>query len=53
MFSYRVEAFSPEETKKYGQHGFKLKPIDEHNRIWYFRAENVEEQHEWMEVIIC
>lgn len=48
--SYKVQAFSAEESGWYGAYGIKLTSIDEEKRQWLFRAPSESEQIEWMEV---
>jgi hypothetical protein len=53
MNRYEVEAFNAEEIVSIGSNGIKLKPIDDGRRVWHFKAENEEDQNEWIEVFIC
>lgn len=45
---YNVESFTKEETELYGENGIKLIPLNDTKRYWYFRANNIEEQLEWI-----
>lgn len=46
---YQAEFFTSEDTALYGAHGIKLKPFDDSKRIWLFRADNDDEQNQWLE----
>ena len=50
LCSYGVEVFSAEEVGWYGPFGIKLRSHADAKRVWLFRAENEEDQQQWIEV---
>jgi hypothetical protein len=47
---YVVQSFNDEEVAMYGQHGIKLIHPDEGKRVWYIRADSVDQQSAWIQV---
>lgn len=47
---YSVQAFSNDEVSIHGILGLKLVPFDKTKRVWYLRADTLENYYEWFEV---